>query len=286
MRKGLVGLTLIVSVVASQTAAYAWGHMGHMVVAQIAYSNLKPAARARVDNLAKLLSFGGKGYDPVTMATMMDDFRSDKSKDCYKQWHFVNDPFFDGVDEVEIEQPEINAEERINSIVNNLKQGGTGSAAGDAKMIAYLFHLVGDIHQPLHSTSRYFPANMGGDLGGNSFLINHPKKNLHSFWDAAGGFFNFQDVRRPLTRAGRQTLSDFADKATEEYPSSSPEWKDLSVKQWVAESHDLAVSAAYKGIRQGAKPSRAYQERAQGVAGRRLAMAGYRLAELLNEIYP
>lgn len=286
MRKGLMGLTLIFSVAASQMAAYAWGHTGHMVVARIAYTNLKPAAKAKVDSFARLLSFGGKKYDPVSMATMMDDFRSDTSKDCYKQWHFVNNPFFDGVEEIEIVQPEINAEERINSIVNNLKNGGTGSEKGDALMVAYLFHLVGDIHQPLHSTSRYFPNNLEGDLGGNSFLINHAKKNLHSYWDAAAGFFNFVDVQRPLTKAGRQSITEFADKAMAEYPSSDPEWKDLSVKQWVKESHDLAISDAYKGIKQGGKPGTKYQKNAQEVAAKRLAMAGYRLAELLNEIYP
>lgn len=286
MRKGLMGLTLIISMVASQMAAFAWGHTGHMVVAQIAYSNLKPTAKARVDSFAKLLDFGGKTFDPITMATMMDEFRSDESKNCYAQWHFVNDPFFDGVKEFEIVQPEINAEERINAIVNNLKNGGTGSEKGDALMVAYLFHLVGDIHQPLHSTSRYFPNNLGGDRGGNSFAINHPKRNLHSYWDAAAGFFNFEDVRRPLTKAGRQSIATFADKAMAEYPMSNPEWKDLNVEKWVSESHDLAINQAYKGIKMGGKPSNKYQANAQDVAAKRLAMAGYRLAELINEIYP
>jgi hypothetical protein len=285
MRKGLIGLTLIASMVASQTAAFAWGHTGHMVVAQIANTQLNPKAAARLDLLVKKLRFGPRTYDRITLATMMDDFRSDPKKDDFKPWHFTNDPFFDGVAPFDVNLPEINAEERINFIVAQLKSG-PASEVEEAKLVAYLFHLVGDIHQPLHSTSRYFPNHLEGDMGGNSFLINHKEKNLHAYWDAAGGFFNFVEVKHPLTAPGRKSIKMFASKAMAAYPTSKPEWKDLDVHHWVEEGHELAISSAYNGIKQNGIPSGRYQTRAQSVCRKRLAMGGYRLAALLNEIYP
>jgi hypothetical protein len=286
MRKGLMGLALIVSMIASQTAAFGWGHTGHMVVAQIAHTQLNPKAAARVDQLVKLLDFRNRTYDRITLATMMDDFRSDPTKDSFKPWHFTDKPFFDGIPPFDIDEPAINAEERINFIVAKLKSADKGTEEEEAQFVAYLFHIVGDIHQPLHATTRFSPETPKGDQGGNLFLIKHPKKKLHSYWDAAGGFFNFQDVQRPLNKAGRQSISTFAKKSMTEYPTSRSEWKNMDVSQWVTESHDLAESAAYKGIKRNAAPTATYQNKVQKVCRKRLAMAGYRLAALLNEIYP
>jgi hypothetical protein len=286
MRKVLMGLSLIISMVASQTIAFAWGDTGHMVVAQIAYSRLNPTAKARVDELVSLLKFGGKTYNHVTVANMMDDFRGDESKNRFKPWHFTNDPFFDGIDPKDLNLPEINAEERINFIVEKFKSGGFGSDLKDAQHLAYLIHLVGDIHQPLHTTSRYSAETPNGDLGGNSFLIQGPRRNLHSYWDAGGGLFGFKDVQRPLSREGWKSITDYAFEARKAYPFSSPEWKDMDVSHWVKEGHDLALSSAYDGIEQHTRPSEEYQERAQEVCRKRLAMGGYRLGQLINDIYP
>ena len=54
-------------------------------------------------------------------------------------------------------------------------------------MLRYLVHVVGDVHQPLHSVQLFddvhFPK---GDLGGNLFLINYSENigNLHKFYDS------------------------------------------------------------------------------------------------------
>jgi hypothetical protein len=57
-------------------------------------------------------------------------------------------------------------------------------------MMRYLVHVVGDIHQPLHTTEMYnlerFPK---GDIAGNSFkvLFDSPNNidNLHKLFDSA-----------------------------------------------------------------------------------------------------
>jgi len=54
-------------------------------------------------------------------------------------------------------------------------------------MLRYLIHVVGDIHQPLHSVEFFDEVNFPkGDLGGNLFLIEYSKNisNLHKFFDS------------------------------------------------------------------------------------------------------
>jgi hypothetical protein len=54
-------------------------------------------------------------------------------------------------------------------------------------MLRYLIHVVGDIHQPLH-TSQLFDGGLfkNGDEGGNLFLINYTLEvdNLHKLYDS------------------------------------------------------------------------------------------------------
>ena len=56
-----------------------------------------------------------------------------------------------------------------------------------AMLTAWIFHLVGDIHQPLHSSTlvsqRLFPE---GDRGGNSIKLKQ-SYNLHALWDGTAG---------------------------------------------------------------------------------------------------
>jgi hypothetical protein len=53
--------------------------------------------------------------------------------------------------------------------------------------LTWLFHLVGDVHQPLHTSQLFSVDYPNGDQGGNQICIrtrpgNQPV-NLHSFWD-------------------------------------------------------------------------------------------------------
>jgi hypothetical protein len=63
-----------------------------------------------------------------------------------------------------------------------------------------------------------------------------------------------------------------------------PESQDKDPYNWVIESNALARKVAYAGIREGEPPSPAYAEQAQATCGRRIALAGYRMAAVLNEI--
>ncbi|MGB8508149.1 MAG: S1/P1 nuclease [Pyrinomonadaceae bacterium] len=291
----------------SQTSALAWHDNGHMIVAQIAYLRLTPDAKARVDKLLVTppdkrplihLCAGyysaatcEKTYDPVTIAVWMDDFRGDSLNDTYDTWHYINyNPFFDGIPVRGAVGPEpVNVLDRINWAVNSLRKG-TGRDKSDAEILGFLFHLVGDVHQPLHATTRYSAAHMDGDAGGNLFNVKMPPeariKNLHAFWDAAGGAFGFESPKRPLDAAGQARIRAFADEIMKAFPAeSSQEWNDLEPLHWVEESNALARGFAYAKIKEGEAPTKAYTDEAQRISRQRIALAGYRLAAVLNNVF-
>lgn len=292
---------------AAHTSAFAWHDTGHMLVAQIAYLRLTPAAKAKVDSLfvtpqgkrpLVYLCAGyytpetcEKTYDPVTIAVWMDDFRGDSLNDPYAQWHYIDIPFFDGVPERADDGPDTeNALARINWAISSLKHGTTGKEKTDAELVGFLFHLVGDVHQPLHAAARVTPAHPEGDQGGNLFKIQMPPEahisNLHSFWDAAGGAFGFTSPKRPLDQASRERIRSIAEEIMKEYPADSmPESKDLDPHTWVMESNALARQSVYANIKEGETPSKTYTDEAQRISRKRLALAGYRLAGVLNMLF-
>ncbi len=66
-----------------------------------------------------------------------------------------------------------------------------------------LIHYFGDIHQPLHSTSRFTADYPNGDQGGNLFKIapsglDGEINNLHSVWDSVV-YSYIDDQPQPLS---------------------------------------------------------------------------------------
>jgi hypothetical protein len=299
-------LVIFALLLTMQASAFAWHDTGHMVLAQVAYLRLTPAAKARVDAL--LLTPQGKRpliflcagyytpetcektYDPVQIAVWMDDFRGDSLNDPYAPWHYIDfNPIFDGVPERSNVGPEPdNVLARINWATNLLRKG-TGANKSDAETLGFLIHLVGDVHQPLHAATRYSAAHVDGDQGGNLFKLQMPAEahitNLHAFWDAAGGAFGFVSPKRPLDQAGKDRILALAEGVAKEFPADSmPEWKNLDPHDWVLESNALARQVVYKNISEGDAPSKTYTDEAQRLSRKRLALAGYRLAGVLNAV--
>jgi hypothetical protein len=308
MRRWRVAFLACVLLASVRDTAFAWHDTGHMVVAQIAYLRLTPAAKARVDALLIPapnrrpwihLCAGGyraetceKTYDPITIAVWMDDFRGDSLNESYAPWHYINfRPVFDGIPEASnvVADPE-NVLARINWAVNTLARS-PNNGRREAETLGFLYHLVGDVHQPLHATTRYSAAQPEGDAGGNGFRIltaDGRTSNLHSFWDGAAGTFGADDPypRRALDQAGRDRILALANELVKENPADAVDWKDLDPHTWVVESNTLARQLAYSGIREGEAPNAAYTERAQKLSRKRIAIAGYRLAAVLNAIFP
>ena len=78
--------------------------------------------------------------------------------------------------------------------------------------LAWLLHLVGDIHQPLHAVARFTTQHPAGDRGGNDFKIQGTPDNLHSLWDDLLG-----------SGENTQSVLTLADGITSEMQSRNPE---------------------------------------------------------------
>ncbi len=105
-----------------------------------------------------------------------------------------------------------------------LLQDRLSSPAEKAVALCWLLHLIGDIHQPLHSgalvSSTLFDT---GDRGGNG-IHTRGGDNLHSTWDGALRNQPFDDTLRRMNSAVRSTR---------------PNEISLEVDTWLQESREL-----------------------------------------------
>ena len=276
LRLLLVALALLLAPVRT----LAWNEPAHLVIAHIAYSRLNPVAAARVDELAGLLNFRNERYTRITIGSYMDDLRGDPFYDNLRPWHFYDRMFPEQAGNPPIEEPNLLTQTK--QMIDLLKKGGL-KPEEEAQYLAYLIHLVGDAHQPLHCATRRSASHPDGDAGGNVFFIKGEFKSLHAFWDVGGGLYNPKDISYPLDSLGMEKIRGLAYDATSENLASKQGWQDLNPETWLNESFIIAEKFAYTTLAY-APPSPAYQKETQKICRTRVAWAGYRLAAILNNI--
>src|SRR5439155_15124149 len=138
--------------------------------------------------------------------------------------------------------------------------------------------------QPLHSSTAVSASRPAGDAGGNSFSITGQWSNLHSLWDAGGGYLT-NSLFRPLSPTDQTTLNAKVPAAEAAYPYTPHSGTIPNPMDWAQEGLGLAQTVSYVGITQGAAPSSNYLSSAQATTAQRLALGGDRLADLLNTIF-
>jgi hypothetical protein len=166
---------------------------------------------------------------------------------------------------------------------------GPATDAEKAVAIAWLEHLIGDIHQPLHAAARVTDANPKGDQGGNLFLLTPDgtprgkQENLHWFWDSI--------VVRYMPNKKDQCDADYLDPIARSVMAKYPFEKlkeKLNVEgyeSWQKESFAIATTFVYKDLKGFEMPSDKYKKKAFEISQERLALAGYRMGELFNAAF-
>lgn len=293
--KSSMALGVACLILCTPLTSHSWGAGGHMMVAQIAFARLNPRAKAQVKALLALpinpAAISSQSKDFVNAAHWADDLRPFPEFDSFKELHFIDTPFStDGTALPSLPTPNIVT--ALEDNVNILKTSTDKNA--QAQALRLIIHFVGDIHQPLHCATRVDKANPEGDRGGNLVSIMIPEKNgqlkksnLHSYWDSGTGAFpptgpNFAPP--PLKQ-----IPAAAARARAGNPASARAVglkNPLNFSGWADESFELAKTVAYKGITNGGRPTAAYKRKALQVANQRVAWGGYRLAALLNSIWP
>lgn len=289
----------------------AWNRAGHMVSGAMVYSALKRAEGAALDAWTAVLrrhphyaqrwqtkleaaeASERDQYLWMLAARWPDDVRGDPAYDK-PEWHYINYAFkpSDQPDGVTTVGPAA-----VNIVTAYRENLETLQSEADeprkAVALCWLLHLVGDVHQPLHTTKLFttdFPAP-DGDRGGTLFYIRATEQaepiTLHKFWDdLILGSEDMRAVRNASILLRRKYPAGTL-------PELTPQPAAADFRDWAeTESFSLARSEVYRGGQLKGSPQRAnapalpegYARESKRVAERRLALAAWRLAALIGQM--
>jgi hypothetical protein len=236
-----------------------WGKIGHRTVGEIAQRQLSFTAEQKINEILD-------GQSLAVASTWADEMRSNPEFDKYSTWHYVNLPLDKEYGDVEHLGP--NVVKMINTAIPILK-----SPSADKKTkqfwLKYLVHMVGDIHQPLHT-------GRAEDYGGSKIKVNFKGRkgadnqtNLHVLWDTD----MIDDYKMSYTEYATKLQNQFKDTLVEQGNAT----------KWANESHEY-VSKIYE-TENGSYLSYDYVYENLPIVDERLYFAGIRLGNLLNNIF-
>jgi hypothetical protein len=270
MKKQIAVLTLLIFL---STQSFAWGPKGHKVVGAIAQSHLTESARLNLQSLlgdASLASLANwadevKGKRPETFGWHFVDIPKDagtfsQARDCYRP----------------DEKYPSSKDDHHNCIVDRISMfkqilGDQSAPQADRiEALKFLVHFVGDIHQPLHAVE---DGRGGNDIHVVEFgspQCGKGRCNFHFVWDISliehAGLSEQDYVTRLEQLIVARNLSTKAIGTPEDWANESYRWAQ---KVWLNE---------------GGAVDESYYQANIGIVDERLALAGLRLASVLNEV--
>jgi hypothetical protein len=262
--------------------AFAWWDYGHKSVATIAYAELTPQAKREITELikhsreldtpeCKIRSLEDAAYWPDCIRVYNERFN------YTFPWHYQD---------IDVCRPfDIKAGCKDGScvtaqITRNLKLLADKKLPMRERLIALAFvaHLLGDLHMPLH-------VGEHGDNGGNKIDASYGaiggKLNLHSIWD---GLLAERAISSP-PGGPRGILAQLA-------PGDIAAMQQGNVEAWARETWQLSRDDVYglmfdnpcKGKTTGpVKMDEAMTQKLIPAVRLQIARGGLRLAKLLNE---
>eukprot|EP00239_Pterosperma_sp_CCMP1384_P000533 CAMPEP_0197852656 /NCGR_PEP_ID=MMETSP1438-20131217/21161_1 /TAXON_ID=1461541 /ORGANISM="Pterosperma sp., Strain CCMP1384" /LENGTH=424 /DNA_ID=CAMNT_0043466813 /DNA_START=125 /DNA_END=1399 /DNA_ORIENTATION=+ len=291
-------------------AANAWDCEGHMVVAAIARKELESQGNTYEPILTKLSTItgylgdvsGDDSFDVVHSACWADTL-SHHNFTALDSWHYLNTVYnpestyvpqscaLPENQETDAEGYPLNsAPWALSQMVKSALRPRDPETIEDAMFemsfaMRLLVHIVGDIHQPLHCIDRFSHLFPNGDKGGNLVHVNSSigEMNLHEFWDRGAGLLG--DGTQSNLAISNDAVAALVDNITGEYPRDHVTGIALdNYTKWAEESYDMAVHVSYYDITSNtATLSAKYEEAAKVIVKKRLAIAGYRLADMMKQ---
>lgn len=293
----------------------AWDDVGHKISAYIAWQHMTPQARENVIRILRAAPedsqlsafYMSYGATPETqrkkeffmlVATWADIVRDRAFENRYKKYHKSNWHYDDTFWRQNGNKAEPltgfneggQAVERLIEFDKTIRDT-SASDKEKAIAIAWIMHLIGDLHQPLHTSARVTETEPKGDQGGNLFLLTpqgtprDQQQNLHWFWDSIV-------VRAAPPKKGEFSERDYLEtngqKFMKKYPfsmfRSSLKLGDYRAFQQESFAFNPTVVFSPDLIR-FQPPSAKYRKNAFDLAERQLALAGYRMGELFNTVF-
>lgn len=281
----------------------AWNSTGHMIHSALAYQQLSPGLKQKVNQLLHHhpnYQVWKSKYQPnqyldldtfifMRCSFWADEIRGSKHELDHLNWHFVNYPF---TPPKELKRPHsplpdddilvgIQESERV-------LRDKHASPEEKAMYLAMLIHLLGDLHQPLHCIAlinqKFHVPD--GDKGGNETFLKADGEPLriHKFWDDQFG--PWQLTLEP------SNLLPIVSQLNQDYPKTKYThlFKKGAFQDWSFESYHLAVQYAYLGgtlplathLDQAPQVTMMYMKNANRIAKERVTLGAYRLAQELE----
>ena len=261
--------------------ARAWDSVGHMVIAQIAYHQLKPNTKQEVQQLLEVLQPFYPRVTHLTSAAAWPDWIKGEGVTAYNSWHYIDQPYSRQVMAPEPEHENVVwAIEQALAILANQR----ANRLHKAMFLRFLAHFTADVHQPMHCISLYNERFPKGDKGGNAYVIKYGKaKNLHALWDRGVDLFRNRRGKALNSRQRQRLVSEIE----QAYPleSFAKQMREhATTASWAKESYQLAVDYAYS-LPEHSRPNAEYIKSRQAIVKRQVALAGYRLAAQLNRLF-
>ncbi|HKB92428.1 MAG TPA: S1/P1 nuclease [Opitutaceae bacterium] len=326
-------LFFVAVVLALPSVGFAWNNSGHELVAMIAYEQLDPTVQDAAFALLQhhphfetILKEGlpanadVKEWVFLHAATWPDRVRPDPRHPELKgyhhgSWHYINYPYVLPSEASKL--PALDPNKAIGDGEILIRLAEAHKVIGDksvnpaerAIMLAWLLHLVGDLHQPLHATSLVTTRLPDGDKGGNSLLVralpSSSPIHLHAFWDDALGHGESLPFLRNAASEIRATFDIAGPGQNRKEHKPETELTELrtgrTYRQWAQESYNAAVEFVYlhgalpfscapANYRDRVDPQSVpilpsdYSINARAEAQRRMALAGCRIANELEQI--
>jgi len=253
--------------------SFAWGKDGHTAIGILAVEQIRPDALRELENI----------MDPLTKEAMdkacnwPDVIRETEEGKWSSPLHYINIPRDEAVYLQSRDCPEKPglmthgdsptrhcATEAIKYFAADLSKP-QASRERRRQAFAWLCHLVGDLHQPLH-------AGFADDRGGNDteVVFNDEEINLHHFWDSA--------LINQEAGSWQYLVGELG-----EFPpvQAGLNWSPEMVDDWTSESHQLAKRVAYPA---GKTIETTFANQSWNLTQQQIKQAASRLALIINSL--
>lgn len=249
----LLHTTLLSVLCVLSNPSWAFSAYGHALICKTAQQSLSPQLALQLDSLAQ--QAGEKNF--AELCTWPDRIRGEDQYEHTKTWHYIN---------VSRTAEQVTNKDcgRKGCVTEALKQQWRSlqQNSNDWQALAFVGHLLGDIHQPMH-------VSYSDDRGGNRLRLyfSGERSNLHQYWD--GGLLQRQPQRlKPVVLA----------------VNNGPNITALPVYQWATESLQITrriYRQPHKSIDAGSE----FHQQHVALWNSQASLAAQRLAELLNTLY-
>ena len=282
--------------------ALAWNEAGHRIVAALAWRELRPEAKAQITALLRRHPAYAGLWKPalatasseragqtlfLQAAVWPDTVRTPGNPYNHAPWRYIAHPYvpdafrsrFAPADDVRADS----LTEQITLRQDTLRSPDMPQRE-QAISLCWLVFLAAEAHQPLSCATLFSPAFPHSDRNGQDFWVRTAAgpASLHAFWDSLPG-----------AASGSAAIQREAGRISAAYPHSLlAETASKEPEAWGWESAALAATVYRQGrLRGSSLPQNAhalppnYAKAAHSLADRRLALAAYRLADILNLLF-